>query len=144
MLMAIFVVNIATPPWILGLQSRDQTAMFSVETIAKCRSSLMGQTFSLFVIVLSTNMAALTSAARYVYEQYVLLSDDQEFHLLCNKRCQLHRACEQAVITSLVKKTSILPYSEIVSNSRSWKSMEQYLGHMYSTVILNTVKGFNY
>ena len=41
MLMAIFVVNRATPPWILGLQSRDQTAMFSVETIAKCRSSLM-------------------------------------------------------------------------------------------------------
>lgn len=89
-------------------------------------------------------MAALTSAARYVYEQYVLLSDDQEFHLLCNKRCQLHRAFEQAVMTSLVKKTSILPYSEIVSNPRSWKSMEQYLGHMYSTVILNTVKGFNY
>ena len=41
MLMEIFVVNIATPPWILALQSRDQTAMFSVETIAKCRSSLM-------------------------------------------------------------------------------------------------------
>ena len=137
------LINIATPPWILGLQWGDQTAMLAVETIAKFRSSLMASNSQK---TFSTNMAAVTSGARYQFEQYVLLTDEQEFHLLCNKKCQLHWAFEQAVITSLLTLLLFyLFYPEIISNSRALKPTEQYWfrPHVH-TVILNTVKGFSY